>query len=214
MNRPSPAGAALLLAGPAVALVSAAVVPTLSDDSANRVAALTSHRGAAIAGLSLEVISISLLIGGIAWLAHVLYDRGGRLAAAGGVLGIAGSLVVLFQDGVSASGPALTRILGPAQATTALAGVHSGVVKGIEPLALLGDLGLALLAFAAVRTGAPRWTAVAVTVGAFAEGAGFGSGTRAMVLAGFAVMLVGLAELVRSLVGSVDRSRVGVAVPA
>ena len=214
MTRPSPAGAALLLAGPAAAIVAVAVIPTLSDDAGDQVSALASHRGSMIAGLSLQVISISLLIGGIAWLAHVLHDRGGRLAAAGGVLGIAGSLVVLFQDGVSASGPALTRFLGARQATTALEGIHSGIVKGIEPLSLLGDLGMALLAFAAVRCGAPRWSAVAVTIGAFAEGAGFGSGTRALALAGFAILLVGLADLVRHLVGSVDHSTVSVAVPA
>jgi hypothetical protein len=214
MKRPSPTGAALLLAGPACAIVAAAVVPTMSDDAGDQVTALMDHRSAMVAGLCLEVIAISLMIGGIAWLASVLHDRGGRLAAAGGVLGIAGSLVVLFEDGVSASGPALTRLFGPSQASAALHGIHSGVLGAIDPLALFGDLGLALLAFTAVRVGAPRWMAAAVTIGAFAEGAGFGSGSRALVLAGFAVLLVGLGELVRDLVGLADRPMAATVAPA
>lgn len=214
MNRPSPAGAALLVAGPATALVAAAVAPTMSDDAGDQVAALIGHRGAVIAGLSLEVLAISLMIGGIAWLAHVLHERGSRLAVAGGVIGIAGSLVVLFQDGLSASGPALTRVLGPGPATAALQGIHSGLLKSLEPLALLGDLGLALLALAATRSGASRWMAAAVAVGSFAEGAGFGSGTRGLVLAGLALLLVGLGDLVRHLVASGEQRMIGAAVSA
>lgn len=195
----SRAGAAVLLAAPLVAICAVAVLPTVSDDAGAQVDALINHRAAVAAGTTLQAISISLLIGGIVWLAYSLRNRAGRLATVAGTLALAGSLIPLFEDGVSATGAAIVRVLDPATATTLIDRIHSGGIAAVEPLSLIGDLGLALLGVAAVKAGAPRWTAAAVAVGAFAEGIGFGSSTRALILVGFSVLLIGLAQIVRHL---------------
>lgn len=191
------AGAAVLLAAPLLAIVGVATLPTVSDEAKAQVEAFADHRSAMIAGVTMQAISISLLIGGIIWLAYSLRGRVGRLAVVGGILGAAGSLVPLFEDGVNATGAAIVSVLGPAKAATVIDHIHSGAITAVEPFSLVGDLGLALLGVAAVKAGAPRWVGAAVVAGAFAEGIGFGSSTRALILAGFAVLVAGLAQIVR-----------------
>ncbi len=200
MSRTTLAGAAALLAAPAVAIAGTLVQPTLSDDPAEQLAALTAHRGAMIAAIALSTSAIVLLIGGAIWMSLALAPRATRLATAGGALAVLGSLVVLFENGIAASAPSVVRGLDPAAATAALERVHSSAaVSGLEPLSLLGDLGLALLGLAAVKAGAPRITAVAIAVGALGEGIGFATGTKPLVVGSFAVLLAGLTQAVRTL---------------
>jgi hypothetical protein len=215
MSKSDLTGAAALLAAPLLVLAGVALAPTVSDDAAVQVAALTDHRGAAIAGLTLQTIAISLLIGGVIWLAVTLASRTPRLALAGGVLAVVGSLIPLFENGVAATAPTLVAALDPARATTAIARIDSSAaVSALEPFSLLADLGLALLAIAAVKAGAPRWAAILVAVGAFGEGVGFGSGTRALILAAFAVLFAGFAGIVRALRAEPARGLAGEAAPA
>ena len=69
MSKPTLAGVSALLAAPLFVLVGVAVLPTVSDDAAAQVAALTDHRGAMIAGLTLQTVALALLIAGVVWLA-------------------------------------------------------------------------------------------------------------------------------------------------
>ena len=124
MLRTTRAAAAALLAAPAVAIVAAVVQPTLSDDPARQLHALTDHRAAAIAGLALNTVAIVLLIAGVIWLALAISRRAPRLAMAGGTLGVLGSLTVLFENGVAAAAPSVVRGLDPGTATAALERVH------------------------------------------------------------------------------------------
>lgn len=191
-------GAIALLAAPAVAIAATLVQPTLSDEAPDRVAALTAHRGAAIAGLTLNTIAAVLLVGGVIWLALVLAARTPGLAMAGGILGVFGALLVVFENGVAASAPAVVAGLDPAAATATLQRVASSTaVSGLEPLSLLGDVGLAALGVGVAALGAPRWAAAAIAVGALGEGAGFATGTKGLVIAAFALMLAGLVPAVR-----------------
>lgn len=200
MSKPSLAGAASLLAAPIVVIAAVLVSTTLSDEAADQVAAFGAHRGAMVAGAVLQGLSIVLLVAGAAWLAIALAPRVRGLAAAGGFLAVLGSLPVVYDDGVHAAVAALASTVAPAQATAMVHHVLvSGGVKIVEPLSLLGDLGLALLGVAAAKAGAPRWTAAAITVGAFVEGAGFATGTRPLVVAGFALLFLALAVVVRGL---------------
>ena len=197
------AGAGALIAAPIVAVAANLVRPTPSDDAANQVAAFTEHRGAMIAGIALSAIAVVLLTGGIVWLALELARHVPRLALAGGVLGVFGSLLIMFLTGVSAAAPAIVHLLSPAQATATLHGIQSSAaINGLEPLQLLGDLGIALLGIAAIRAGAPRWAGIAIVIGAFAQGAGFGTGSKAVVIGAFALLFVALIEVVRTLVAS------------
>src|SRR6202035_290723 len=174
--------------------------PTLSDDAARQVAALTGHRGAMITSMALNSIAVVLLIAGIIWLAVALAPRAPRLALAGGVLGVFGLLVVLFENGVAAAFPAIAGGLDPIQAAFVLDRIHSGAITALGPLSIIGDIGLVLLGLAAVKAGAPRWAGAAIAIGALTEGAGFATGTKALVIIAFAVLFLGLLQAVRTLV--------------
>jgi hypothetical protein len=77
--------------------------------------------------------------------------------------------------------------------------VHSGAIAAVEPLALLGGIGIALLAIAALKAGAPRWAAAAIAVGALGQVAGFATSTKALVVISFAILFAGLLPAVRAL---------------
>jgi hypothetical protein len=196
------AGAAALLAAPIVVIAGTLAQPTLSDDAATQVAALTVHRGPMIAGMTLRTAGLILLIAGTVWLALTIAPRAPRLAMAGGVLGVLGSLVVLFESGVGAAAPAIVDTLDRAQATAVLDRINTGAVSALEPLSILGDIGIALLGIAVARAGAPRWAAVAIVIGALGEGAGFATGTKALVIISFVFLFVGLLQVVRTLASS------------
>jgi hypothetical protein len=194
------AGAAALLAAPIVVIAGTLAQPTLSGDAATQVAALTVHRGPMIAGMTLTTTGLILLIAGTVWLALTIAPRAPRLAMAGGVLGVLGALVVLFENGVGAAAPAIVDTLDRAQATAVLDRINTGAISALEPLSLLGDIGIALLGIAVARVGAPRWAAIAIVIGALGEGAGFATGTKALVIISFALLFAGLLQAVRTLV--------------
>jgi hypothetical protein len=197
------AGSLALLAAPIIVIAGTLAQPTLSDDAASQVAALTDHRGAMITGMALSSIAVVLLIAGIIWLALALAPRAPRLAMAGGVLGVSGLLVVLFENGAAAAFPAIVGGLDRVQATSVLDRIHSGAaITALGPLSIIGDIGLALLGLAAVKAGAPRWAGAAIAIGALAEGAGFATGTKALVIIAFAVLFLGLLQAVRTLAAS------------
>ena len=169
MSKRTLAGAVALLAAPIIVIAGTLAQPTLSDDAASQVAALTDHRGAMITSTALSTIAVVLLIGGLIWFALALAPRAPRLAMAGGVLGVFGSLVVLFENSVAAAFPAIVGGLDQIQATSVLDRIHSGAITALGPLSIIGAIGLALLGLAAVRAGAPRWAGAAIAVGALAE---------------------------------------------
>lgn len=194
------AGAAALLAAPIVVIAGTVAQPTLSDDAATQVAALTVHRGPMVAGMTLRTAGLVLLIAGTVWLALTIAPRAPRLAMAGGVLGVFGSLVVLFESGVGAAAPAIVDTLDRAQATAVLDRINTGAISALDPLSILGDIGVALLGIAVLKAGAPRWAAALIVVGALGEGAGFATGTKALVIISFALLFAGLLQAVRTVV--------------
>jgi hypothetical protein len=203
MSKSSLAGAAALLTAPLGAIVAVLVSTTMSDDAADQVAAFTSHHGAMVGGAVLQGISIVLLIAGAGWLAIALAPRAGRMAVVGGVLAVLGSLPVVYDDGVHAAVAAVATSGGIDVADRILS---STGVTAVEPFSLIGDAGLALLGIAAARAGAGRWVAVAIVAGAFGEGAGFATGTKALIVAAFVVLFAGLAGAVRALLAPAPRA--------
>jgi hypothetical protein len=120
---------------------------------------------------------------------------------------VLGSLVVLFENSVGAAAPAIVAGLDQAQATALLDRIHSSAaISALEPLSLAGDIGIALLGIAAVKAGAPRWAAAAIVIGALGEGAGFATGSKALVIISFAVLFTGLLQAARTL-GTSPRPR-------
>lgn len=199
MSKAARAGAAALIAGPVIGLIATIVLPTLSDDAGDVVTATASHHSAMIAGLTLQTLSIPVMIAGVVWLATALAPKAPRLAVAGGIVGVAGAFVILFEDGLTDAGPSIVGSLDSAHAAVALHQVSSSTAAAIDPLALLFDLGVALLAFGAVKIGVQRWVAVALTVSAVAQGVGFGAGARPIIAVAFAGMAVFFIVIVRSL---------------
>jgi len=196
MSRTMLAGAACLLAAPLLEIVSSLVVPTMSDDAAPTVTALRDHHGAMVTGLTLGMIALALLVAGTVWLAFAVAPHARRLAAAGGVVGVAGLLVVLFTNGMHAAAVPVVSALDSAQAVTAVKAISgSTAMSAIEPLSILHVAGLVLLAIGLRRTATAAGAALAI--GGALETAGFATGTRALVVAGFVVFLVAAAEIVR-----------------
>lgn len=194
------AGATALLAAPILAIAGALAQPTLSGDAATQVTALTSHRDAMITGMTLSMIAAVLLLGGTIWLALTLAPRAPRLAMAGGMLGVLGLLIVLFENSVGAAAPAIVAGLDPAQATAVLGRIQSsGAISAFEPASIVGNIGVALLGIAVVKAGAPRWAAAAIVLGALGYGAGFATGSKTLVIISFALMFAGLVPAVRTL---------------
>lgn len=199
MSRPSVAGAICLVAAAPLALVGNLVISTLSDDATDQVDALTHHRGPMILGQTLSNLGLVLIIAGTIWLAFRIGRASPKLALAGGILGVFGSLIVLFEAGIQASFASVVTGLDAGHATTALDRIGaSAAVKGLEPLSLLGDIGLLLLAIGAVRIGLPRWAAASLGVGALVEGVGFATATKAVVVIGFLLLFVGAVMAVRA----------------
>jgi hypothetical protein len=200
MDPKSIAGATALLAAPILVIAGTLAQPTLSGDAAKQVAALTSHREAVIAGMMLSMIAAVLLIGGTVWLALTLAPRAPRLAMAGGVLGVLGSLIVLFENSVGAAAPAIVAGLDRAQATAVLGRIQSSAaIAAVEPVSIVGNIGVALLGIAVAKAGAPRWAAALIVIGGLGYGPGFATNSKALVLISFALMLAGLVPAVRTL---------------
>jgi hypothetical protein len=201
MSRLALTGAASFLAAPILAAAGVLASTTMSDDPATQVAAFADHRSAMIAGAVLETVGIVLFLAGIVWLATALAPRARGLAAAGGILGVAGSLVILLEDGLGAALPSVVSALDPAQAVAVIHHIHSSAVYGLEPVSLLQAVGCLLLALAALRSGVPRWAAGLFALGGFVDTVGFASASKPLTVIGFVFLLGGLAQLVRSFAG-------------
>jgi hypothetical protein len=194
------AGATALLAAPIVVIAGALAQPTLSGDAAKQVTALTSHRGVMIAGMTLSISAGILLVAGTIWLALTLAPRAPRLAMAGGVLGVLGMLIVLFENSVGAAAPAIVAGLDQAQATAVLNRIQSSAaISALEPVSIVGNIGIALLGIAVAKAGAPRWAAAMIVIGALGYGPGFATGSKILVIVSFALLFIGLVSAVRTL---------------
>lgn len=206
-------GATSFLAAPIFAAVGVLISTTMSDDAATQVAAFADHRSAMIGGAVFQTLGIVLFLAGIVWLATAVAPRARGLAVAGGILGVAGSLVILFEDGVVAAVPSVVSALDPAQAAAAVHRIHSSTAYGLEPVSILQAIGCLLLALAALRSGVPRWAAGLFALGGFVDTVGFASASKPLTIIGFALLLAGLAPLCRSLAGG-EPAPAAVAQPA
>lgn len=207
MSALSRAGATCLVLAPLAGLVSVVVTKTVSGKATEQATAYLEHPGATHLGFAINAIAATLLVGGIVWFAWIAYERSPRLAVAGGVLGVLGMLAVLFDDAVHVAGSLVVGGMSTDAATTALHPLTSGGVFAVGPLSELGDVGIILLAIAAVRRGLPRWAAVVLCVGVIGEGAGFGAGSRYLAAAGFALTAIGLAMVVRTVLANAPAPR-------
>lgn len=214
MSNLARAGAASFVAAPVLAAAGVLVSTTMSDDAAAEVAAFAGHRGAMIGGLVLQTVAIALFAGGIVWLATTVAPRARGLAAAGGILGIAGSLVITLEDGATATVASIASALDPAQAESAVHRIHSSALGGLEPVSLLQAVGCLLLALAALRSGVPQWAAGMFALGGFVDTVGFAAASKPLTVVGFALLLAGLLPIVHALAGREKPAPAAVVQPA
>jgi len=198
MSPLSRAGAACLILGPIAGVASVLIQRSVSLQAADLAVAYTAHPTATHLGFAVNAVASVLTAAGLIWFAWSTYSRSPRLAVAGGVLGGLGLFSVMFDDAVHLAGSIVTGGLTPAQATPLLDRLTSGGVTAAGIFSELADLGVILLAVAALRLGVPRWGSALICIGALAQGLGFASGTRYLAAAGFAVALVGFATVVRT----------------
>jgi hypothetical protein len=191
-------GAICLVLAPIAGFISVAIGAPVSGKAADQATRYVHHSAATQLALMINAIAVTLLVGGVVWLAWVAYERSPRLAMAGGTLGVLGMLAVLFDDAVHVAGSVMVEGMSTTQATTALGPLTSGGVVAVGPLSELGDVGIILLAIAALRFGLPRWAAGVLCAGVIGEGLGFAVGSRYVAAAGFALTVVGLATVVRT----------------
>ncbi|MGH3744562.1 MAG: hypothetical protein ACRDTP_06870 [Mycobacteriales bacterium] len=158
-------------------------------------------------GLALSVVAAVLVVAGVVWLTRLTYNAAPRLALIGGIFGVFGYLAVLFDDALSSASVAAVRGLDTGQATSVVDRIGSGALAAVGPVTIFGDIGIALLGVAALRLGVPRWGAAVIAAGALAQYVGFGAGSRALAAAGFAILLVGLAMVVRTAIGGTLAAR-------
>lgn len=202
MSKSMLAGAAAFVLGSLLALVGVLVLPTVSDEAADQVAALVDHRGAVVAGLAIQLVALGLLTAGTVWLAVAAASRAPGLAVAGGVLAVFGYFVVAFESGVTLAAAGIVTVLDSAQATRALDAVGSSAgVSAVEPLTVLGVVGYALLAVGLRRAGVPVWAGALLVVGSAIETAGFATATRPLIVVGFAILAVAGAAIARVIAG-------------
>jgi hypothetical protein len=198
MSSYSRAGAACLVLAPLAGLVSVLVAASVSGNAEDLAIAFVGHPTATHIGLAVNATAATLLVGGIIWFASVVYAYSPRLAMSGAMLGVLGMLAALFDDAVHVTGSIMVDGLSTEQAASALDPLTSGGVFAVGPLSELADVGMILLAVAALRLGLPRWAAVVLCAGVIAEGLGFAAGSRYLAAAGFALTAVGVVEVVRT----------------
>lgn len=198
MSPLSRAGGACLLAAPLAGLASVLIQRTLSLKAVDLASAFTTHPTATHVGLAVNAIAAVLLAAGLVWLASTTYDRSPRLAATGGVLGVLGLFSIMVDDAVHVAGSLVVTGLTAAQATPLLDRLTSGGVVAAGVLSELADVGVILLAVAALRVGVPRWGSATICLGVVAEGLGFAASSRYLVAAGFALAFIGYATVVRA----------------
>lgn len=198
MSPISRAGATCLVLGPLAGIASVLIERSVSLQASDLAAAYTAHPAATHLGLAVNAVASVLTTAGVIWFAWWTHQRSPRLAVVGGVLGVLGMFSVMVDDAVHLAGSIVTGGMTAAQATPLLDRLTTGGVVAAGILSELADLGMILLAVAALRMGLPRWGCAVVCVGVIAQGLGFASGSRYLAAVGFAVAFVGLVTVVRT----------------
>lgn len=194
------AAMAALVVAPLAAAASVLIQTTLSEKSADLTDAFTHHRNAMIAGLTVNCLALAVLVAGVVWIAVTLAPRARTLATVGGILGVGGLLLIVFENGLTAAAPSLYAALDPEQAARGWDAIHdSAAMSMLQPVSLLGGVGVALLGIAAGRLGASWWAAGAVVVGAIGQGVGFASASRPVTGIAFLLLFVGWVGVLRTL---------------
>ena len=162
---------ASLLLAPLLGLASAAVAPPYSSNLTIDLALISAHHSAFLANAIGEAAAWILFIPGVLGIVHLLRHRGVVLGHVGGVLAVLGMISFVAESAIAQATAVMARDAGhrALYAQTVSSIRHSPLVAFLL-LALLGEIGLILLAIAARQARrAPRWVVAAVVVAVLAD---------------------------------------------
>jgi len=181
---------ACMMAAPALGLVGFIVSPGLDSEARGQLATVAAHRDQWFISETLVLASLVLLVPAILGLMHMLREREAGLGHLGGGLAMIGTLAAVGSSAIAfvvwqmAAGDA--DLLNRVNDTTG-----TFVLFTLAVFAL--PAGLVLLAFGLVRAHAvQRNLAACVAVGAIVAAVGFAAATMWMLIAGYALLMVGL----------------------
>jgi hypothetical protein len=163
-------GSASLLLAPLLGLAAAVIAPPSSSNTAADLALISAHHGAFVAEAVLEAAAWIVFIPGVLGIVHLLRQRGVVLGHVGGVLAILGMISFVAESAIAQATAVLAEDAGHrAVYAQAVYSMRHSPLAAFVLLALLGEIGLILLAVAMRRARrAPGWvvaaTAVAVLV--------------------------------------------------
>ena len=163
-------GSASLLLAPLLGLAAAVIAPPSSSNTAADLALISAHHSAFVAEAVLEAAAWIVFIPGVLGMVHLLRQRGVVLGHVGGVLAILGMISFVAESAIAQATAVLAEDAGHrAVYAQAVYGMRHSPLAAFVLLALLGEIGLILLAVAMRRARrAPGWvvaaTAVAVLV--------------------------------------------------
>ena len=163
-------GSASLLLAPLLGLAAAVIAPPSSSNTAADLALISAHHSAFVAEAVLEAAAWIVFIPGVLGIVHLLRQRGVVLGHVGGVLAILGMISFVAESAIAQATAVLAEDAGHrAVYAQAVYSMRHSPLAAFVLLALLGEIGLILLAVAMRRARrAPGWvvaaTAVAVLV--------------------------------------------------
>ena len=160
-----------LLLAPLVGLAAAVIAPPTSSNLTADLALISAHHSAFVASAVLEAAAWILFIPGVLGIVHLLRQRGVVLGHLGGVLAIAGMISFVAESAIAQATAVLARDAGHrALYAQAIGNMRHSPLAAFLLLALLGEIGLILLAIATRRARrAPAWVVPAVAVAVLAD---------------------------------------------
>lgn len=164
-------GSASLLLAPLLGLAAAVIAPPSSSNTVADLALISAHRGAFVAEAVLEAVAWIVFIPGVLGIVHLLRQRGVVLGHVGGVLAILGMISFVAESAIAQATAVLAEDAGHrAVYAQAVYSMRHSPLAAFVLLALLGEIGLILLAVAMRRARrAPGWVVAAAAVAVLAD---------------------------------------------
>jgi hypothetical protein len=162
---------ASLLIAPLLGLAAAVVAPPSSSNLTTDLALISAHHSAFLTNAVLEAAAWILFIPGVLGIVHLLCQRGVVLGHVGGVLAILGMISFVAESAVAQATAVMARDAGHrALYAQAVISMRHSPLAAFLLLALLGEVGLVLIAIAMRRARrAPSWVVAVVVVAVLAD---------------------------------------------
>jgi hypothetical protein len=189
---------ACLIAAPLVFIVSESIHPDDKTNATDEVRVIASGLDRWYTAHALEIVGMTLMVGAVLGLAHLLHERSAGAAVLGGALALIGLVMGAAAFGAEGlGGYYMVKHAPSAAAVQAWDDMYNGMrIIPFFAASLLIFVGLIVLAVQLFRTHVvASWQAGAIVLGALCVGAAGPSGVQALSVAGMVLLFVGLAPI-------------------